>query len=467
MYLVLIVGVFLLILGPILGGSLSSKQLSMYGVHKTNKATATWVASPLESGRGPFSSADVGWLTESGLLDHDVAFSMGTTAPVVFRTEESLARVLGVSDRYRHFHEIRLKAGSFITPRHENQPVVVIDEQLAQAIFHHDNVVGLELEIQGGRFRIIGVVESDDSLVGTLAGQGYGTAYIPVSQLLELGLALETASLEVEAPDTGISKGNIAELEMGLAAIGQDPSDYRIIDYNTRRLLLEQGNHLRNSVFGGLAMVILFGWLRTGIRAAYRLIQARLQERYFSEVIRKDLTRLLPHIVGILTVGTVMVLLWKLIRFRLYIAPESIPNELIDVFFWMDLITERLQTRLSSSGHAVSPGEVQLDVLDALQTFSLLVNFLLGLPLFWFGLYQARILGEKVTRVTTICCGAVVGSLCLGVILLVMFRMPLFVDVKGVLLVFIFLFLAAVSPAVGNQSNCSQRSGWGDKNIVC
>jgi len=151
---------------------------------------------------------------------------------------------------------------------------------------HNCNVVGLEIELYGRKFKITGVAEADHSLIGTLTDRGYGTVYLPVKKLLDLEADSRITSLEVETKDAGTTGLNAAVLETALTSISQDPANYKIIDYNVAGLLMEQENLLRNFAAGTVAIVMLFGLLRRKIRGIYYSCRLRLRDKYWSEMIK-------------------------------------------------------------------------------------------------------------------------------------------------------------------------------------
>jgi hypothetical protein len=464
-YLILALGILVLTWSTVLGSSLPAKLADLGGLHKTNKITATWLSNSNQPEQGSFSLKDMRQLTQYNLRDYDLAYAMEASTSAAYQKNQSQAQVLGVNDRYDQFHQINLRSGYFLTFEQENQQVAVIDEDLAQALFQNCNVVGQKIELYGREFKITGVAGADHSLIGTLTDRGYGTVYIPVKILLELEADSRITSLEVETRDADTTGRNTAVLETALASIGQDPANYRIIDYNMERLRLEQNNLLRNFAAGAVAIVILFGLLRQKIGGIYRFCRLRLRDKYWSEMIKGDAVRLMLGMAEILALVAVMLLLWKLIRFTLYIPPENIPNELIDVSFWADLIKNGIQTGMQSAGYVAPPGEVQLNILNTIQNWNLFLNIFLGWPLFLLGLYQIKLLGEKLLKVEVFCVVFMLAALSLGTTLLLIIKMPPVIETGEVLLVFSSIFLTVVTKK--GQGTHLLKLGYfsGDRNV--
>lgn len=444
-YLILGMGLLLLTLSPVIGASLSAKLSELYGLHQTNKITATFQNEARQQGRGAISLEDMRQLAQYGLWGYDLAYALETSASAAYQNKQSPVHVLGVNDRYRQFHQIKLLAGSFLTAAQENQQVAVIDEELALTLFQNCNVVGLNLELYGRTFKIVGVAGQDPSLVGTLTERETGTVYLPVKKLLELEESAGITSLEIETKDAGTTGYNTAVMKTALLSIGQDPAGFRLIDYTLEHRLLAQKNRLRDFLVGAGAIIILLVLLKRIIREVYHFLRMRLEEKYLREVIKADFTRLLLSLAKVLALVTLMFVIWNLIRFPLYIAPENIPNELIDLSFWADLWKETMQAGIQSTAYPALPGEDQLRLLHLIQNWNIALSLFLGLPLFSLGLYQATTLGEEPVKVAGFCLAVMVGALLTGSTLLAATKMPLAIGTRGVFLLFTAVYLTIIS----------------------
>ena len=198
-YFILALGLLVLTWSTVLGSSLPAKLADLGGLHKTDKITATWLSSSHQPEAASFSLKDMRQLSQYNLRDCDLAYAMEASTSAAYQKNQSPAQVLGVNDRYDQFQQINLRSGCFLTFEQENQQVAVIDADLAQALFQNCNVVGLEIELYGRKFKITGVAGADHSLIGTLTDRGYGTVYIPVNYILMTGW------LMTWLPRTGIS----------------------------------------------------------------------------------------------------------------------------------------------------------------------------------------------------------------------------------------------------------------------
>ncbi|WP_018213224.1 ABC transporter permease [Desulfitobacterium hafniense] len=442
--LMLALGILLLTVSSVLGESLSVQMTGIYGLHQTHKITAVRQEDAGPTGSGPLTLAKMGQLAQYYLNGHDLAYGTEVSATAVYGNNQSPVQVLGVNDRYRQFHTMNLMAGSFLTPGHENQQVAVIDEQLARSLFGNCQVTGLEIELYERKFTIIGVTGTDNSLTGSLAARETGTVYIPITKLLELQEGSAITFLEAETKDSGTTGSNTALLEEALTAVGQDPGAFRITDYTMEFRLLNQKNHLRNVLAGVVVLGLLFNLFKKNVREIHDFLGSRLREKYWGEIFRKDGGRLFSGLVkAVLPLGG-MLALWFLIRFPLYIAPENIPQELIDLSFWADLLENRLKASFQGGGSGAFPGEAHLYLPQGIQNWNLLLSLVLGWPLLGWGLHRLNIPEKGAWKTELFFCTCLISALLLGTGILLAAGMPLAMDGKGIFLVFAAVFLAAV-----------------------
>ena len=445
-YFLLAIGIFILIFSSTLGASLAAKLVDLNGPHQTGKITVTSLNNADNSGsRGndSLSPENMRQLAQFGLQGFDLTYSSETSVAAFYKDKQCEARVLGVNDRYNQFHKIGLKSGGFLTPGQEYQQVAVIDENLAQALFQNSNVFGLELELYGRQFKVIGVAEDDLSLPGSLTEPEGGTIYLPVAMLLELNRNSRITTLEVETKDTGTTGSNTDVLQTALAAVGRDAKNFKIIDYNLEYFLMEQQNKLMNFTAGTVALVLLFGLLRRRIQGICHYVPLRLREKYFREVLQEDRAGLITGLVEIILLAGGMFVIWRLICFRFYLPSENMPPEL-KFSYLTDLLKNNIQAISQNAGYLPPPGEIRLDILKTIQNWNFVCNLFLGWPLLYLGLHLVKPAGEKLFKAEGMASVFLLASLWLSIALLLLVKMPPVMDTKGVFLLFIALFLAVI-----------------------
>ncbi len=448
--LMLAAGIFLLTLSPILGASLCVHMAETYGLHQTHKITASWQRSASFAGKSPLTLEEIKQLAQYHICDYDLAYAAEVSATAVYQENESQVKVLGVNDRYRQFHHLPLKTGSFLTSGHENRQVAVIDQKLAESLFGNCHAVGLEIELYGRKFSIIGIIDSDSSLSGMLTAPETGTVYLPAAKLLELDQNSGISYLEVETKTTGTTGSNTAVLEQALTAIGQDPAEFKITDYTMEFLFLEQKNLFRDFLTGIVILGLLCGLLRKKIQDVGHFLRQRLQEKYIREILKGDIGELVLHIGLVFLLVAGMLIVWQLIKFPLYIGPENIPEELIDLSFWADLLEKRIQGYFQDGKYSAFPGEAQLVLLQMIQNWNVSLSLFLGWPLFALGLKMSK---ESFHKTALFSCACLVTAIALGLSIQLAVQMPLAAGGKGVLLVFSAVFLSVCFKGGGASSS--------------
>jgi len=81
---------------------------------------------------------------------------------------------------------------------------------------------------------------------------------------------------------------------------------------------------------------------------------------------------------------------------------------------------------------------------------SLFLNIFLGWPLFLLGLYQIKLLKEKLLKVGVFCSVFMLAALSLGTALLLIIKMPPVIETGEVLLVFSSIFLTVILKVRGH-----------------
>jgi hypothetical protein len=138
---------------------------------------------------------------------------------------------------------------------------------------------------------------------------------------------------------------------------------------------------------------------------------------------------------------TIAVIVWNVVKFDFYIPADYIPNELIDMEFYSDLIESLLQKNVQSIEHIPSMMEMKTDALRAIQNWSLIVAILAGYPLYFMGL---RLLEQRQdSRMRRMVFSSVFIGICtaFSLLLLSLMRLPAEIDTKGLLVLAAFIML--------------------------
>ncbi len=251
------------------------------------------------------------------------AFNKGEAVSEQSRTG---ALICGIKGEYSEFYNIGLKRGSFLNEKdyEEENPVAVIDEELAISLFGSEDVVGLDVYIYDKKFKIIGITGNDASIAGRLIEKDLPYAYIPLSIMEEAKQGYSIANIEFKADEDNFDK---ALIEDKIASIGRNPADFYIEDWNEIGRLSDQRFHILLFITGiylicGLLMVV-FSVFKNSIN----LLKIYLKDNYFPNVIKDISVKFLIAFGKIAGILIAIIFIWKEISFDLYILPGCFPED--------------------------------------------------------------------------------------------------------------------------------------------
>ncbi|MBB6215386.1 hypothetical protein HNQ80_001475 [Anaerosolibacter carboniphilus] len=376
----------------------------------------------------------ISYTTQSGIISTPVSSSESTALSV---------RLAGVDYNYPLFTSMTLKEGSFITQKQEEEGsmVAVIDEQLAWELFKTVNATGRTIDIFDNAFRITGVVKKDPSLIGKLTDDGLPNVYIPAAVMMELDVTARITVLQIKTIDGNTLNQNMADVSTALRQIGKDPSNYNIVDYNIKLALIKQWPLLFVSILGIVSMFILLVHVKDSIGNLYALIRAGCKIDYFSNVIKGNLTGIRTLILEI-TLGFLgIVFIWLGIRFKPYIPPKYIPEELINISYYLDLIRDEIQGGIQNIGYVPPQSELIVNAVNMLLYLLFCISVVLGLLLLYIGFREVKALNLDSNKLIFIF--GLFFAFSFGILAVAAFLtgLPFMLDVKSILVAWAFIFL--------------------------
>ncbi len=101
------------------------------------------------------------------------------------------AAAIGVGGNFFLFHPLQLRSGSYLQESDLMHDRVVLDEELAWALFGSPDVTGMELEIAGTPFRVAGVVRREEDFASRAAyrdGPGLFLSYSALNRISPQGI---------------------------------------------------------------------------------------------------------------------------------------------------------------------------------------------------------------------------------------------------------------------------------------
>ena len=214
------------------------------------------------------------------------------------------------------------REGRLIYPEEFNQgdKVVMIDEQLALAVFSNANPVGEYMLIESEPYRVVGVIRHSKKMGDE---RDYG-AYIPLLSLVDQALPLEALMISaIPIANAGADSAFISIIENNLQLKGTF--------INLKKEAMGAMMPLRVLLFaiGLIIMLALIKWLNKKVLAFIDDYKRRLEHVYAP--------RLLPRLfIGVVLLGAgyglSALVLAKLVQYMLvpvYTFPEWIPDVLV------------------------------------------------------------------------------------------------------------------------------------------
>lgn len=272
-------------------------------------------------------------------------------------------KVLGTNERQIRFNYLDIEAGGMWTreAEREGQQVAVISADLAARLYGSADVKGVEITIQGRPFLITGVFKSGAALLDRLTADGIPEVYIPGEAFYKVVQNPFIREIQIESSQQ--SNNDVAEsISNLLAGMGKVQNYFAVIDYHPTRLLMEQVPKIQIFIIGVLVILVLLDSMKQNTRHIVGIWRKDSRQYYFSTIIKKRWREIITFL--ILTVGLLLIILfiWNRIHFSLYIPSRYIPNEMIDVSHFMEVIKQDISNAQELAEYYQPELEAQLRV---------------------------------------------------------------------------------------------------------
>lgn len=108
---------------------------------------------------------------------------------------------VGVGNDFFQFHPSKLLSGSYISAEDLNDDRIVLDENLAWALFGSNDIVGMPVWIGNTQFVVAGVIKCDEDALSRIAYGDVNRMYINYGQLKRIEDSLVITSYETVLPN--------------------------------------------------------------------------------------------------------------------------------------------------------------------------------------------------------------------------------------------------------------------------
>lgn len=227
---------------------------------------------------------------------------------------------------------------SFMVKNRER--VAMIDYDLALKLFFSSDVLGRHIFLDGIDYKIIGVYE-DKSI--SFAKDQYTRVFIPY------GSVDGWESFRIDTISISRSGDWKEKLEKLRIEMGNTFDKYLYEDIGESKRLVHQGGKFLN-FFLGINIIVLFLKLFIRmIKEVYMEIMKSLKEKYLYEVMKQYYLKIIKIIFFSAIVLSVIVLLWKLLHFKVIIPTDFIPDEnIFDVSYYWNVLLQSAKLYNSS-----------------------------------------------------------------------------------------------------------------------
>ncbi len=405
--IILFSGVFILLICIIMPESLAEKCKLLNGQFGMHKAAVTAKINSSDN-KSKLTPSDIKKLAGSlNITDYSYAVQPGVIeTKSAANKKSSAARIIGTNYMFPGFNTFTILQGGFFTETSEKEGdyIAVIDDRLAWNVFLTDNAVGKSLELYDKTFKIVGVIKSDDSILSKLAGISTPHIYIPGEKMLELDEQAFVNFIQLRTIDNSTFDKNRASISNALSKAGYTPSDFSISDFNIKQALLDQKTEIVIFIMGCIIILLVILWLWNILKDMVFEISQKCRTDYLTNVIKSSV----PYMGLILqkTAAAIFVIYLVIARitFKLYIPPEYIPEELIDVSAYINLIMSAFSESIGNKDYMMDTAGIIMNGIEVLTGGVLFIAVLAGLLMIFVGASILHRAG-KIFHIVVLKCG--------------------------------------------------------------
>lgn len=432
-------GCLLLFAAIFLSRSVYDKAVDLNGQISMNKAGISLKADV---------RPDSGYFTLKDAEDFEKSLNTGIVA--YGAQEDSLAsyeantvkvKVTGINELAPMFEDMRIIRGSFFSEAdcREKSRVIVIDDDMAWKLFGSHNVLGYHMELFGSRFKITGIMESDSSIVSKLTDDGSVKAYIPIQTYMDVKKDSGIFYLQYKTDSESTSGRNRDDAAAALAAMGRDPADYNFTDYNVKGAVMAQKPGLLLFFMGLFILSVMLFYLIKDMKKTILGMINECRTDYFTHVAGVYRYKILKTLLLLILAASASVMLWRLIRFNVYIAPDLIPDDFTDVQYYIDRFWGKASRTFSAAGYTALFREMETNAAEAALNWIFYAGCFSGIIFFYTGLSGFRRMKIAAEKALLMCGGFLAADLGIFVLLALFTGLPGAVDLKGIILFWSFV----------------------------
>lgn len=333
-YIFVIIFIYILSIGLLWG--IDSKIEGINGNLGYDKTIIRLRSSSIEEGLDKSKITVLKELIKDELMTYYTFYN--TRIESEFNSENIL--LYGIGGDFKEFYSMDIN-GSFLTGQSQyyGENIIVLEDKLAGKLFGTTNVQGLTVELNGKKFKVMGVVSLDKSIVDKVLGKDQ-LAFIPLSAMKDINLHSLRDQSEIPITNLEISmvNTNFYLIEDMVRGLGISDTNFIIENFKFDGLKITQKRKILLFLISCIVIYQLIIELFSSIRTLKKKIKMSLEEDYFLNIIMKKWKIYMLDSLKIIILIVSIVFVWKIGSFRLHIEPNKIPtdptslNEIINTF---------------------------------------------------------------------------------------------------------------------------------------
>ena len=241
-----------------------------------------------------------------------------------------------VDNKFTDFYKIKMVNGRFIWKRDidNRSKYIVIEKNMASALFSTTDCVGREVELDKQTFTVIGVFEKGDWLTSTMSAISNNIVFIPfvfsdtaTNMVYEQNMPKrQVFLLRVKNGISTVLKGSV---EKNLEKILNSDINTENIDIKTRKT--SQKIKFTYFVIACIAAIYILKWVFPILKRMYSQLKGKMDNSYFLQMLKENWIIIGVCIFVIAGLITIFYIIIKNLKPSLIIDTELIPSRLINI----------------------------------------------------------------------------------------------------------------------------------------
>lgn len=431
-------GVFILILCILFIEGINENTAALLGTIGSKRISVEAKESFINNGKSGFNENDI-YKFENNLKHNICSFAFPFEVNIKNSSHNLLIKALAVNSSYKNFTSINIVDGSFLTEKDGKSKArnLIIEENTALRLFKSTDIIGMHVKLMNVDFRITGIYKSKNSFLHNLVKKKEPEVYIPLQTVFSLNKDITIPCFQISTLSRDGVIQNKRNVMKSIENIGKSSANYIVVDYMNSERQFSQASSLLTFVFGILIIILLLRIQGKIVKEVFIIIKERYSSHYFFEVIKSSRKILIYSILKLSFLTFSIYLISQAIKFDFYLSPTSnnviqyYINSILNIFF------------------QIGASKSLLDCIIHFSMFLICFVFILGIPLGFLLLLSSffflKNVPSSIDRVLLFFSITYIFSLLTASIAIKISNLPLVINMKTMLLIYIFVFLKNIT----------------------